>query len=302
MISKRFVFPYALALITAVSYAAWAVLSLLFVNSSKVSLAVSLNAVNILLLLFSSLMVIFFVRRKDVFFMPMVKLAAAEGALYVAANLLMYYALSYAQAFPLTQSFFYGSILVFALLVRKVNKSRSGFKYLLSTVLVFFGIAAVMFGVYGSGFSFSPLYLLSLFMMIVLYGIASYFAFYSMKSGYDPLVFQATTAFFEVVLISAAIAFQPGLLGEQLSMSAGAWLYAAAIAAVIAIGYLSSLYAFRAVKKEKARVINTVNILINLQFIGVVLYSVLFLSLNWMSVVIGGILLLAGIVFLQLSK
>lgn len=292
--------PYSLALVTSISYATWAILALIIVNSNGVSFAVSLDTVYISFLAISWAMVIILRKGRNSFPLNMLKMSVLEGVFYSCGSLFLFYALTYSKAFPLTEAFSYSSIILFAVFVRNANKSKAGFRYFLSTILTFLGIAAIAFGVYGSGFALSTLYIASLLPLVIFYALAAYYTFKPMNLGYDPITFQAVTMTVQVAITSAVIA-SFGLLGQFYNLSPQAWAYAAVIAMVLVIGYLSELSAFKIVRRAKAKVINMINILTNLELVGVALFSIFFLSLNWLEIFAGATLLITGVVFLQRS-
>jgi len=286
------------ALLSSASYAIWAILSLIIVNNNGIGSSVSLDSIYIPLLIIAWILVLVYRKKKGVFSLPMIKRSVMIGLIYTGGTLSLFYALSYAKAFPLTMAASSAGLIVFAFLVRKRNKSKASLKYFISTLVAFAGIAIITFGIYGSGFVFNPIYIASLLPPVLLYGLAGYYSFRAMEEKYDPVGIQAVGMTAQTLSVSAII-LALGLAGEFDSLTQQAWIYATIIAIFLAVGYLAELKAFDIIKKAKAGAINTVNILSSLEFVGVATYSIIFLSLNWLDMVLGGALLLSGIALLQ---
>ncbi len=298
MMRNKVLVAYFLAIVTSVSYAIWVIFSLVIVNNNHVSFLVSLETIYIAFLLIAWALVIFMHRGSNSFPWKMIRMGLLEGTFYSLGSISLFYALTYAKAFPLTEAVSYSSIILFAIFVRNVNKSIPGFRYFFSTILAVLGIAIIVLGIYGSGYSLNAMYIASLIPIMFFYALAAYYTFLPMESGYDPISFQAVVVTVETAITGVLILLL-GLSRELYGLGQQAWIYAAVIAVAIVIGYLSELNAFRIARAAKARVINTINILTNLELVGIALFSIFFLRLKWLAILLGASLLIVGIVFLQ---
>ena len=296
-------YGYAAALFSSVAYSLWDIALYSSVGISGAAYLLSLPFIYVFAILFSGLFVLVSTsayKGKVSFSRKMLWYAFVEGALYALFTIFLLYAFTYSDLFPLTISSIYVSTFIFAFMVKRFNRSKVSISYFVATAIVVLGLMLE------SNFltpisSISIVYLGVMCLIVAIYALAIYYSFYPMYLGYTAGSFMLAEFVMEfIVALPIILIFGAHNVGLLLSPNLLKYIIFAGL--LLFLGWLSDLYSFHFVRKAKANVIDTANILADLELFGVAIYSIIFMHVSPVPMLISTFLIISGIVMLHKVK
>ncbi|MCL5239370.1 MAG: hypothetical protein M1286_02775 [Candidatus Marsarchaeota archaeon] len=215
-------------------------------------------------------------------------------------GIIIYYGLIGNQNFPLVSSFQFGYIIVLALLISRVKHERLKMRYLLGTILVVAGLIAQTFALNPMGISASLSVILLSTAMLVLYAVGFYCSFYY-AYGKMQLLIAVPAVLVTTLGVVLAYVIGFGLLQGSPLLTGNGIALAGIIALFVAFAYYAEEFGYRLLRRAKAKYINLANIIGNLELLGIIVYSVFFLSLSYSGLIVGLLLTLIGILLVAAS-
>ena len=293
----------SLALLSSFFWSLWSILSDVIVSINRNYIFDYLVLIELILSFSTSILLLVYMRsrhdritKKD---MSMMKYPVIVGAAF-ALGTIIFYSVIGNQNYPFVASVFFALIIPLAFWINKTTKEKVGRNYYVGTVVVFLGLLLEVFGLYGTNLAASFWIIMAAVFVMLFNMVGYYYSFYFAYKGLYPIkAFPTTGITMTIVYLVAGLLL--GSLPALSLLTTQELLLVLAIAVSIFFGYLTEEFGIRIVRKAKTKFLNLAEIFTNLELVGVIIFSVFFLSLYMPTLVAGLLLVFAGIILVLRS-
>ena len=293
----------ALIIISSLGWALWSFLIDLVDASGKANFVGYMTIVEIVVVLLGAAVLLFYLRyrgrgierrERRLFVLPVL------AGLGFGVGSIIFYSLLGGVDYPFVTSMQMATVIPFAFIICWVTRQRIGRLYVLGTAVAFLGFLLQVVGLYGTNLSASLPVVAGAIAVAASYTLGYYFEFRFIYAGLTPMEGSLL-----VGIVMLGTVFLYGLAGNGYSAIMSITPYqiglCVAIGVSVIVAGLTSAYALRVIRKERAWKLNIVNVLSNLELVWVIIFTAFFLSIALPEVIIGMALVFLGMLAVSRS-
>ena len=300
MKNRDVIIPLSVALISSFIYGVWNILSYSLVRLSPGNILLSLFIMMGFAAFLSFLYLLAASKKhgnpETIAFM---KYPALGGVLFGLGNIVFFYTIR-VDILPIVAAIVYSNLIIFSFLLSKSKGSRISFLYILGTITAVFGLG-IMELLDTDKIVVEPVLIEQSFLLVILYGLGSYFIYISSlnKDKTENSIF--LVFLIETAIVGAATITFGGFQGIM-DISETYLIEAMITGAVLVLAVILEFKSFYIISNYKTKFINIINIFLNFETIWVLFFSVIFLRVSSIPVVVGVVITSFGIWIISTSK
>ncbi len=301
---NKLIVGLSLAAFSSAAYALWSIFSDIVVSLNPISYLDYLVIFEASLFLINILLILLFKEyrkigrrkpKKSLFFYSLL------SGIFFGLGSIIFYSLIGNQNYPFVASASYITIIPFIFILASAKKQDPKTLAIIGTVIVFAGLVLQVVALYGSNFGAATRIIFLTALMSVSWMLGSYFLLISMVyKGYNIIKADALTAFFEFITVGV-FGLSIGAFNGFFKITPLELALSVAVAGFLVLGGLSEEFSLHILKRFKQKILDLWNVLVDLEIVGIALFSIFFLTLYYPFLIIGLALTILGSILIALS-